>query len=368
MARETGRTRSNPKPARQAQIGAAAAAGAAILFGTSYVATAFAERSLSPVAVGFWRGTLATVAMAGFLALAALRRASAGVQPTPAGGRIGWGQLWRLGCLGLLGGTAFVAAMNVAVSLAGASIAAFVAGLYAALAAVIAPAILHERLGPAAIGGFGVALLGTLLLAEFPGAGGSFGGLGAGLAAALAYALYLVLSRRWAAPWRLPATHVTLATFVCTAGGLLAVAAAETAFGAAGGHAFGLVPASIRLDALLGLLWLALLPGIVAQLLIVTAVKRIDARLSSAILLLNPPSAALVAWALLGESLGRVQLGGAALVLLGIGLASGAAGLARRAVATPPGVRPRGPETADRAADRAPAPAAADPPDEAAGD
>ncbi|HEX8938670.1 MAG TPA: DMT family transporter [Candidatus Limnocylindrales bacterium] len=294
---------------RRERVGMAAAAASAVLFGTSYVATAFALRSFSPVGVGLWRGALAAALLALILVLS---RGRLGALPRD---RV---RLGRLLVLGVVGGPAFIVAMNLAVALAGAAIASFVAGLYAVLAAVLAPLVLRERLPPQATIGFVVALVGTLLLAGLAPSGSVVAGTAAGLAAALAYALYLVLSRRWTRDDGLSGPAISLATLVCSAVVLLGVELVR--------EPAAIVPARIRPDAALGLLWLVVMVSLIAQLLVVASVRRIAARRSSAFLLLNPPSATLVAWLLLGEALGPVELVGGALVLLGIAVASGLLG------------------------------------------
>ena len=286
----------------------AASAAGAVLFGTSYVATAFVLRSFTPLAAAAWRGLLASLALGIVLALG-------GLGPRPA--RPSPPQLARLAVLALAGGPVFIVAMNTAVGHAGATIASFVAGLYAVLGAVLAVVLLAERLTRAAVVGFVLALAGTLLLAQLQASGSTLTGVAVGLGAALSYALFLVLSRRWAGPWRLPGSLVTLGTVLATgiplAGWLVAT------------DPRALVPSGIRPESLVALAWLALVPGVLAVLLVVAGVRRLDARRSSAFLLLNPIAAALLAWALLGERLAGDQVLGAALVLLGIASASGAA-------------------------------------------
>jgi probable blue pigment (indigoidine) exporter len=204
----------------------------------------------------------------------------------------------------------------VAVSQAGATITSFVAGMYAVLAAVFAPALLRERLTQAAVVGFALALVGTLLLAQLHATRSAVIGIAMGVGAAISYALFLVLSRRWSVPWRLSGSLVTLSLVLATgmplAGWLLL-----TDPGA-------VVPQTVRPEAILGLMWLAIFPSIVAVLLVVAGVRRLDARRSSAFLLLSPVAAAVLSWLLLGERLGTGQLLGAGLVLAGMVAASGA--------------------------------------------
>jgi len=69
------------------------------------------------------------------------------------------------------------------------------------------------------------------------------------------------------------------------------------------------------------MLWMAVLGGIVPFALIVSALRHISATRAGITAMLEPVVAIIVAWAWLGESLQPVQLSGAALTLLGIGLA-----------------------------------------------
>jgi drug/metabolite transporter (DMT)-like permease len=76
-------------------------------------------------------------------------------------------------------------------------------------------------------------------------------------------------------------------------------------------------------EAAAAIIWLAVGPGALAAVLVVTGMRRLPARRASAFLLLNPPTAALGAWLLLGERLSSVQLVGGALILLAMAGASG---------------------------------------------
>ena len=69
------------------------------------------------------------------------------------------------------------------------------------------------------------------------------------------------------------------------------------------------------------MLWMVVLGGIVPFALIVSALRHISATRAGITAMLEPVVAIIVAWAWLGESLRPVQLSGAALTLLGIGLA-----------------------------------------------
>jgi drug/metabolite transporter (DMT)-like permease len=216
--------------------------------------------------------------------------------------------------LSVLGGPLFYACMNIAVAEVGPTVSAFVAGLYAILAAVLAPVVLRERPRPTNVAAFLIALLGTALLAELSLAPGRFVGIGWGLAAAVFFALFLLLARRWSVAYGLRGAAVSLGNAIATAtllGGAV-IAFAPATF----------LPRVVRPEALVALAWL----GVVAaggQLLAVLAVRLIPAERSSAFLLLNPLSATLLAAILLGQVPSPAQLLGGVFVLLGMGLVSG---------------------------------------------
>jgi drug/metabolite transporter (DMT)-like permease len=70
--------------------------------------------------------------------------------------------------------------------------------------------------------------------------------------------------------------------------------------------------------------WMILLGTIIPFALLVSALRHISATRAGIIAMLEPVVGALVAWAWLGESLGGVQLAGAAVVLAAIFLAQSA--------------------------------------------
>jgi drug/metabolite transporter (DMT)-like permease len=289
--------------------GAAAAAAAAVLYGSSYVATAIALRSFTPLTAALWRGALGVVALGLLLAVTT----HSALRPR----RITRSSAWRLLVLGGVGGSAFVLAMNTAVSLAGASITAFVAGLYAVLTALIAVPILHERLERLTLGALVLALVGAALLGELRLTGDQSLGVGVALVAAVLFATFLVLSRRWSHAYDLPGPAIGAAAL-----GLTAVAAAVILpFSSAPA-----IPSPLRVDAVLGVAWLAIGPGAAAAIAVIIGMRRLEARRASAFLLLNPPTAAIGSWVLLGERFTLEQLLGAALILVAMALASGVLG------------------------------------------
>ncbi|MFN8621157.1 MAG: DMT family transporter, partial [Chloroflexota bacterium] len=304
-------------------------AGAAVGFGAAYPLTAVALRSFAPLGAAAIQSSIALVIV---LALAATR-----VLPRPGAGARSRDGLVRLLVLGLLGGVGFITGMNVAVHLAGPAITGFVASLYAVFAALFAVPLLGERLRPATVAAFGLALVGTLLLAGFEPLDTNVAGIAFGLFAAVAFGLYLVLSRRWIASTGLDGTSITMANLIGRGPFLLVVQLL-------------LDPAGLRPDPLLpesavALVGLVLLPSLMSQLLIVASVKRVPARRTSASLLITPLTSAAISVAFLGDHLTPIEAAGAFLVVLGIAGASGAVG---PAVGRLLGRRPDAPAPADR--------------------
>jgi drug/metabolite transporter (DMT)-like permease len=286
--------------------GATAAAVAAVLYGSAYVATAFALRSFSPLGAAAARGLLGAALLGAIM----LAPAAAGLRPP----RLSQPAAWRLVVLGLLGGAIFIVAMNVAVGLAGATITAFVAGLYAVLAAALAVPLLGERPERATVASLAVALVGTALLSDLRPSMELAGGIVVGVVAAVAFAMFLVLSRRWSVAYDLPGPAVALAALGLSGVGIGALIPVLGDWG---------VRSTVVPEAAAAVVWLAAGPGALAAVLVVASMRRLPARRASAFLLLNPPTAAVGAWLLLGERLTALQVLGGALVLLAMAGASG---------------------------------------------
>jgi probable blue pigment (indigoidine) exporter len=300
---------------RTERIGFLAAVVAAILFGAAYPITAIALRSFQPLALAALQGTIALVVI--------LLLVAAGLLPGPRSWAFRRRMIGRLTALGLLGGVAFAASMNVAVSLAGSTITSFVATLYAVLATVFAIPLLGERIRPTTILALAVALLGTVLLAGFDPLGTSLLGTIVALGAAVAFALYLVLSRRWGAGHDLDGTLIAIAVLLGRGPVLLIVELVR--------EPQRIVPSAPDPVALIALALLVIGPSTTAQFAVLASVKRVPARRTSAALLLTPLASAALAAIVLGERLAPVEIIGAALVLAGIaGAGGGLELLARR--------------------------------------
>lgn len=293
-----------------------AAAGAAMGFGVSYPLTAVALRSWAPLGAAAVQGTCALV-LIGALALL-------GILPRPSEATFTRRGLSRLAVLGLLGGVVFIAGMNAAVALAGPTITGFVATLYAVFAALLAVPILGEQLRMGTLLSFGVALVGTLLLAGFEPSGDAVTGIVFGLVAAVGFSLYLVLARRWTVTVGLDGTSITMANMIGRGPVMLV---AQLALDPA-----GVFPGEVQAASALAMVGLILLPSMLSQLLIIASVKRVPARRTGSLLLLTPLTSAVVSLVALGERPAPNELLGGVLVILGIAGASGALGVASRRI------------------------------------
>ena len=293
-------------------IGAACAIGAAVLFGTSWVAVGVALKGFSPFVLAGWRSVITVLLLLPLLYWLA-RRGDAQSAPAIAPRRTpGW--VTRLLSLGFLGGVWFGIGMNISILLTGASITAFIAGAYPVIASAAAPFVLGERIRLAAFAGLALAFLGVLLIAGFDVVGLPIEGLVAAGATCLGTAVFMLLSRKWQHEWHFRSTQVTFVNFA-----LLGPAAFALAFATQD----QMLPGNVPTDAWFALIWLAVTAGVIATVLIVESFRRLPTSESSAFLMLNPLTAAVFAVPVLGEMLSPLQLVGAAMVLAGIALATG---------------------------------------------
>lgn len=180
--------------------------------------------------------------------------------------------------------------------------------------ALLAPALLRERLSGATLAGIGVAMAGALVIGAADARGGgsrphALGGDLLALAGAWAMAGYLLVGRRLRAKLDLvPYTFV-----VYGAAALLLVAAAL----AAGQRPAHVTPASWGWIALL-----ALVPQLLGHSTFNWALRHLPAALVSVALLGEPVGSALLAWGFLRETPTVAVAAGGALILAGLLLAS----------------------------------------------
>jgi drug/metabolite transporter, DME family len=265
-------------------------AGLAAAWG--FIAVIVAGVELDAAVLVFHRLALAALATAAGAVL--LGRTSV-LRPPP--------RFWRLLVVGiLLAAHWFLFFQTIKV----ASVAFAVVIVYTApiLIAVVAPLFLPERRSGVALLALLPALAGVALVAT-AGAGEFRAGpvgIAAGIGAAITYALLVVATKRLAASVSPPT--ITFWSYVVAAAVLapfLAVAERILPAGAELGYVL-----------LLGVVFTAL-----SGLAYVWLLRRVTAQTVGIVAYLEPVSAALLAWAILGQPLGPAVLGGAALVVAG---------------------------------------------------
>ncbi|MEO6208393.1 MAG: DMT family transporter [Candidatus Limnocylindrales bacterium] len=308
------------RPRHEERNGLLFAAAAAVIYGAAYPATAIALRSYTPLGIAALACTLAlpVVIVLGWI----------GWLPRPSVRGLDRSRSLRLIILSALGGLVFIAAINVAIALSGPTVTGFVAPLYAVAAALLAVPILGERLRPATIVAFGLALVGTGLLAGVAPDLDALVGVAMALGAAVVFGLYIVLARRWGARYQLDGTLVTIGNLIGRGPVLLAFEAIRSPG--------TLLPAHPDGVAVLALLSIAVGSSSTANLLLMASVRRVAAGRASAALLLTPISSAVLGAVLLSDHLAPLQLVGAALILIGIAVASGAVSTIRAGAAHTP--------------------------------
>jgi drug/metabolite transporter (DMT)-like permease len=275
----------------------------AILWGSAFPVTRVLLEEMPPLGAAAWRTLLAASGVAAF---AALRGEFGWLRPEPE-------DRGRLVVLAVLGGATYLIGMNFAIFLTGASITSFVTGTYPLLAVVVAAFLLREPLGRRGVAALIVAGLGLVLLARPGGAHVEVLGVVVALGAALSFAVYLGLARLWADPVRLPT--LTVAFWL-----LMSSLVVSTLLQAVVDPA-GLVP-DLSIKGWAALIWLALPASALPHVLVISTLRRMPAGRAAPFLLLMPISGTLIAAALLGERLDQIQLAGAALILIGIAVAT----------------------------------------------
>lgn len=294
---------------RNDRLGFAAAAGAAILYGSAYPATSVALRSFTPIGVA---ALACTIALPFVIALG-----FTGWLPRPDYRGISEpARFVRLVALALLGGLLFIALVNSAVALSGPTVTGFVAPLYAIAAAVLAVPLLGEPIRPRTIVAFAIALVGTALLAGAAPGVGSVTGVVLALAAAVSFGLYMVLARRWSERYGLDGTLLTVANLIGRGPVLLAVELVRPAG--------SIVPVDPDPAAVAAILVIAFGASSTANLLLIASVRRVAAARSSAALLLTPIASASIGVVVLGDTMAPIQVVGGVLTVVGIGIGAGA--------------------------------------------
>jgi DME family drug/metabolite transporter len=294
------------QPSLRARSGPALMIGAAVLWGTVGVAVLHLhdEAGLSAGAIAWLRSLVAAAVLLPAVALGARRRRApiaTALVPSRAAGRL----MLAVGA----GTAAFQTAYFAAVAMVGVSVSTLISlGLTPLLVAVAETVLLGARHGRRVHAAVAASIAGLVLLV----APGSDGGhhdqwlLGCLLAAlsAVGYATVTLMLR--ARDEDTSGATLTAGTFAVGA-----VLLAPLAVGAGDPSAWSL--ATIGL-----LVYLGLVPSALAYALFFAALRTLPATASAVASLLEPLTAAVLAWLLVGERLGAAGLIGSALVLLAV--------------------------------------------------
>ncbi|WP_433492205.1 EamA family transporter [Nocardia grenadensis] len=269
---------------------AALTAFAPVAWGTTYIVTT----ELLPPGHPFFAGLLRALP-AGLIALA--------ITPTLPRGAW-WGRATVLGVLniGLLFPLLFIAAERLP-----GGVAATLAAAQPLVVALLAVAVLHESPSGWRMAWGTTGLVGVGLVVLGPAAAFDLIGVAAGLGGAASMALGLTLTKRWGRPAGVGPT--AFAGWQLTAGGLFLAPLTLLIEGS---------PPAIGLSAAFGYLWLGLFGGLIAYVLWFRGVTTLPVNSVAILTLLSPLVAAVLGAALLGQTLGPIQLAGFGLALAAI--------------------------------------------------
>lgn len=286
------------------------AAAFVVVWSSGYVVTPLGVQAISPLWILAMRFGLAAVLAA---ALALVLRRRVGVR-----GR----ELGRIALVGVVLNAVVFSAMFSAFGLClDATFGALVHSLSPVLTVVLAGVLLRERLSRVQVAGFAVGVLGVMLVLV-PDLDGTGGPLAVGLAVSSLLGLSLgTLGQRWigAAPdplWSAAIQFAASAPLVA----LLAVLVegGDVVRDAAAGAA--------------ALVYMVVVNSVLGLVLLGVLVRAGGAGSASSTFFLMPPVTALMAWAVLGDTLGPLEL---------VGLAVAAAGVAAATIGARPTDAPR---------------------------
>ena len=285
---------------RAAQRGLAAIIVGALCIAFSPILVRVSE--LAPTATGFYRTFLALPLLV-LWAMVDRRVASTAKDPGATGGK----PPWRLVTVAGLAFAADLAAWHWSLAYTTVANSTFIANLAPVFVTLMAWLLFRERVTRLFLLGMLVSVSGAGLMVRSGLSLSSTQLLGDGLALAtsLFYASYILAVKDLRR--RLSTVRLMLYTSAVTSAALLVLSLLDRE---------SLFPATLR--GFLLLLALAWISQVLGQGLIAYGLAHVPASLSSVSLLLQPPAALILAWILLGESVGVVQgLGGVA-VLVGI--------------------------------------------------
>ena len=276
------------------------AAAFVLVWSSGYISGPAAVDAAAPFTVLGWRFVLAAV-LAAVLALALGR-------PT----RMDRATLGRVAVVGLVMNALQFGLMYVAFDLGlGATLASLFHALIPVLTALLAAAILGERVSTLQVVGFVVGVVGVLLVL-----GGDLGRAGGPVAVLVGCLSMLTLSlgtlgQRWigAQPDLLWSAAVQ---FAVSAPPLLVL----------GWTAEGAWPVTDGRQALVAVLFLAIVNSIVGLVLLSLLVLRGGSGAAASLFFLSPPVTAVLAWVVLDETLSVLQLVGLLVAVVGVAAAT----------------------------------------------
>lgn len=257
------------------------------VWGTTYVVTTELLPAGHPMFAALMRAL-----PAGLVALALTRTLPSGIW---------W---WRALVLGALNIGAFFPLLFLAAGRLPGGVAATLGATQPIIVALLAVAVLGERLSAwrLAWGLVGVAGVGLVVLG--PAAALDATGIAAGLAGAVAMAFGVTLTKRWGRPEGV--RPMAFAGWQLTAGGLVLVIPTALTGG---------VPSGIDAPAIGGYVWLGLVGGLLAYTLWFAGLRVLPVTATALLGLLSPLVAAIAGAVVLGQTLTAPQLLGFALAL-----------------------------------------------------
>ncbi len=276
------------------------AAAFVLIWSSGYIAGPAGVRAVEPISLVGYRFALAAV-LAGLLA-----RALRGPL------RVDRGTALRIGAAGLvMNGLQFGLIYLAFAAGLGATLGALLHSLSPVLTAVLAGVLLRERLTRVQVLGFVVGVAGVLLvLGPDVDAAGGLLGLGLGLLSLVSLSLG-TLGQRWIGHGPDPLWSSTI-QFAVSAPPLLLL----------GLLLEGPTPVSDPARAALVLGWLAVVNSIAGLLLLGVLVRRGGAGAGASVFFLMPPVTAVLAWLILGDTLGVRGMVGLAVTVVGVAVAT----------------------------------------------
>lgn len=293
-------TRPQTRPPHAAHLPLVPAVAFVLVWSSGYISGPAAVHAAAPFTVLGWRFVLAAVIGAVLARL--LRR-----RP-----RMDRAVLARVAAVGFVMNAVQFGLMYVAFDLGlGATLASLFHALSPVLTALLAAALLGERVSPLQVGGFVVGVLGVLLVL-----GADLGHAGGPVAVAVGCLSMLTLSlgtlgQRWigAQPDLLWSAAVQ---FAVSAPPLLVL----------GWLTEGGWPVTDTRQAVVSVLFLAVVNSIVGLVLLSLLVLRGGSGAAASLFFLSPPVTAVLAWLVLDETLSALQLVGLVVAVVGVGAAT----------------------------------------------